>query len=197
MKANIPSICNSAIKASESINWSTVYDRISETVLKFNQKNGSPISVMDAEDVIQNSCEKIFRNIGKYDSSKAKLSTWIGKIVVNCYYDALRERFSKIKSFKPFLGKKEQEDDDVVDSLYDSPDYCTESEAFAADFDGLLSLVLNPLCETYRKAILGIVDKKTSEEMRMQINCSEKNLYPTLSRARNAARKSCMALGII
>ena len=46
----------------------------------------------DAEDITQEVFIKIFRQAAKWESGKAKLSTWIHKVTVNQCYDRLRKK---------------------------------------------------------------------------------------------------------
>ena len=50
-----------------------------------------------AEDVLQESFIKVWRNAGKYDASKAKLFTWLYRIASNTAIDKVRSRNLKVE----------------------------------------------------------------------------------------------------
>lgn len=197
IKLNTPIACATAEKGSVAIDWQKVLSVVSTKVVMFNFQKNFLLSDNDAEDVIQDSCMKIFLHKDEFDSSKSKLSTWISKIAVNCYFDALREVQKRKTLFEPISSNIGKGNSDVMEFLQDSPDYCTDSEVMAAELEGLLTLALEPLCDTYRKVIRCIVEGVPQKEMLEHLHCSKKNLRPTISRARKAARNSFVALGIL
>lgn len=197
IKLNTPIACATAVKGSVAIDWQKVFSVVSTKVVMFNIQRNFLLSDSDADDVIQNSCMKIFLHKDEFDSSKSKLSTWASKIAVNCYFDALREAQKRNTLFEPLSSNIGKSKSDVMEFLQDSPDYCTDNEVMAAEFEGLLALALEPLCDTYREAIRCIVDGVPQKEMLEHLHCSKNNLRPTISRARKAARNSFVALGIL
>lgn len=197
IKLNTHKACATAVKGSVVIDWQKVLSEVSTKVLMYNIKKEFLLSVDEAKDVVQDSCVKIFLHKEEFDPSKAKLSTWISKIAANCYFDALRESRKRNALFTTFSSKSKSCKDVVFDIALDSPDYCSDGDAMAAELEGLLTLALEPLCETYRKAIRCIVDEVPTNEMLEQLHCSKKNLRPTISRARKAVRNSFVALGIL
>lgn len=197
IKLNTPIACATAVKESVAIDWQKVLSVVSTKVVMFNIQKNFLLSDNNAKDVIQDSCMKIFLHKDEFDSSKSKLSTWVSKIAVNCYFDALREVQKRNTLFEPLSSNIGKSKSDVMEFLQDSPDYCTDSEVMAAELEGLLTLALEPLCDTYRKVIRCIVDGVPQNEMLEYLHCSKNNLRPTISRARKAARNSFVALGIL
>lgn len=182
-----------AMKGSVAIDWHIVLSEVSTTVKFYNLKKGLLISEEDVKDVVQESCEKIFLHLYEYEPSKSKLSTWMSKIAVNSYFDALRDSIRRNSIMVPFSKNCKG-----FDSKIESPNYCSDGNAIAAELEELLTLALEPLCERYRKAIRCIIDKVPEEEMFIQLGCSSNiALRSTLSRARSAVRSSFVALGII
>lgn len=194
---NSISACDEITRRRKAMKWDIVRSLVYKVIVSYNRRKGSLISDEDVEDAVQNACLKIFENIGDYDKSKSKLITWMSKIATNCYYDALRKTNSWNNLFCPYTHEKRVEDDEVLDSLNDSPGYCTNNETSSKELEGLFALILKPLCENYRTAIRCLYDGAQNEELAEQLHCSENNIRPTISRARKAARTSCMSLGII
>lgn len=82
----------------------------------------------DAEDIAQDSFIKAYRNIQKYDNTKAKFSTWLYRIAANGAVDMLRRR------------KQECHVDDIeqsVDTATERPLYDDEIEVIRQAIDAL------------------------------------------------------------
>lgn len=184
-----------AMKVSEPIDWQNILSMVSLSVLCLNVSKNNLLESEDLDDVTQNALTKIVASIATFDSSKAALKTWICTIARNCYYDFLRERKAWRLHFE-YSSNKDQNGGNSG-SMLDTPDYFEDNKAFEADFEGLLSMVVKKLPDTYREAILCLVDEVPAKEMVKRIKCSKKNLRPTICRARRAVREPLTKMGII
>lgn len=184
-----------AMKVSEPIDWQNILSAVSHSVHCLNVSRNNLLDSLDLDDVTQNALAKIVANIATFDSSKAALKTWICTIARNCYYDFLRERKAWQLHFEHSSNKGQN--DGNSDSMLDAPDYYEDNKAFETDFEGLLSMVVNKLPDTYREAIICLVDEVPAKDMVKRIKCSRKNLRPTICRARRAVREPLTKMGII
>ncbi len=64
----------------------------------------------DAEDVVQESFIRAYRQLGRFES-RSNFGTWLHRIIVNCAMDALRARHSRREE------RTVSESDDVTDTL--------------------------------------------------------------------------------
>lgn len=176
--------------------WDKICSTVYNEILILNRVYNFPISDEEIKDISQDACVKVFLNIGQYDKTKAKFKTWIVTIAENCFKDAVKRKSTRDKTLTYFHFKKQKENDQVIESLPDYLEARTPDDPQIEDFEHLLSLVLEPLCENYRTAVNCIVDGVTQEEIAEQLHCSKNNIRPTISRARKAARKSCISLGL-
>ena len=71
-------------------------------------------SNQDAEDVSQDVFIKIWKNSSKYDSSKAKLSTWISTITKRTIIDAFRK---KVRHKKPLIFDEHEHSPSVISTI--------------------------------------------------------------------------------
>lgn len=177
--------------------WDKVSKIIFDTVFFYNKKQEHPLRYEDVQDISQDACEKTFAGLPGYNPNRAELVTWACKIAIHCYWDTKAAEIKRNRFSTSYKSNRIRKDDEILDSLIDSPLYCESNEAFAREVEGLLSLVLKPLCETYRTTIMCLIDEIEKEEMIKRVHCSPKNLKSTISRARKAARKSLTDLGII
>jgi RNA polymerase sigma-70 factor (ECF subfamily) len=70
-------------------------------------------SQSDAEDLLQDAALKAFLSWERYDSKKAKFTTWFAAIVRNCAIDAYRKR-----AVRPTVGVEERDLEAVVDEQF-------------------------------------------------------------------------------
>jgi len=62
-------------------------------------------SEADAEDIVQDSFLKAYRELGRFES-RSSFSTWLHRITVNCSYDLLRKRpRQKAEPLEPLEGE--------------------------------------------------------------------------------------------
>ena len=171
----------SVTKGDATIDWQAVRSEVSSKVGFINKAKCHPVSSDEAEDVVQEACVKIFLHLDEFDPSKAKFSTWIGKITANCYYDALRKKANEFVSCSEMSDLQVGVADDISHK----------------EVEEMFSLALEPLCETYRDTIRCLADGESGEYLLDRLHCSEKSLRSTICRARKAARNSFKNLDIL
>ena len=91
----------------------------------------------DAEDVVQESFIRAFRQIGRFEA-RANFGTWLHRIVVNCAMDLLRSRHSRReeRSASPV-----EETDEIVSSAAPSPERLARSEEIRRRVESSMALL--------------------------------------------------------
>jgi len=88
----------------------------------------------DIEDIVGNTLYKACRSFGCYNPAKAKLSTWVSRIAVNCVISAVDYKMKRIPiSYDMYVEKSESGDEFGVD------EFCDERCGFNADVWDMLS----------------------------------------------------------
>ncbi len=100
----------------------------------------------DAEDIVQETFLKAFRQIGRFES-RSTFATWLYRITVNCAHDLLRQR--------PRAGSRPSLDD---------PEGCVTAELAdaSAAADPLRELSSRRIDERVRAAMSGLSDQERS-----------------------------------
>lgn len=177
--------------------WGSIYSSVSRLVSIINIKKNNFFNEMELDDIVQEACIHIFTGLSSFDRSKSSEKTWFNRITSNAYYGAMREKKRYNTLFSKATSTIVTKDEEEYDSFIDSLDRCVSQEDFDADFEGLLDLVLSPLCESYQKTIRCIVDEVPAEEIPEIIGCSKKNLRPTICRAKAKVHESLKTYGIL
>lgn len=110
----------------------------------------------DAEDILQETFIKAYRNINDYDSD-AKFSSWIYRIAHNQTIDTIRKRKGSRASFSI-------DENDAAQFLRAATDIGMEAER--SDTLARIAAIIRTLPETYREAlILRFLEEKSYEEI--------------------------------
>ena len=88
----------------------------------------------DIEDMSQEAAMKAWRSISVFDPAKAKLSTWVSRIAVNCVKDAIDHRMKRL----PISASMEEINDDSGDE-YNVSERCGRSRSFHPEMQMLVS----------------------------------------------------------
>jgi RNA polymerase sigma-70 factor (ECF subfamily) len=136
-------------------------------------------NLADAEDVVQEAYVKAYRAIveGRFDG-RAKLETWLRRIVVNASIDALRTRKRAPKL-----------DEDVLDKSLDASASAETALALSELSDWLSELPPEQRATLVLKALEGM----SSREIGELLGCTEGAVEQRLVRARAALRERMSA----
>jgi RNA polymerase sigma-70 factor (ECF subfamily) len=92
----------------------------------------------DAEDVVQESFIRAFRQLGRFES-RSNFGTWLHRIVVNCAMDALRARHSRRE--ERTVSPSDDELPDVLPAPGPSPERLARSAEIRRRVDTSMSLL--------------------------------------------------------
>jgi RNA polymerase sigma-70 factor (ECF subfamily) len=135
-------------------------------------------NVADAEDVVQEAYVKAYRSLqdGQFDR-RAKVETWLYRIVVNATIDARRKRARRVPSV-------DVEQDDVA--LPEGEQSSAEARLALSELSDWLS-ELPP--DQQAALVLKVVEGRESSEIAEILGCSEGAVEQRLVRARAALRQ--------
>lgn len=102
----------------------------------------------DAEDIVQESFLKVWKNINRYSAKSAGFKTWLMHIVRNTAIDYLRKR-----KHLPFSSFEDEEGNNIFDNLADEAPHSEELLAQAEDIKSIERAVLQ-LSPAYREVLL-------------------------------------------
>lgn len=133
-----------------------------------------------ASDILQESFLLIFKNIGRFDSKKASVETWMKKIAVNTALKVIRSR--KISFLDP-----ETHHIQLADIAQETP----EAETFSEEF---LLATIKELPDGYRTIFnLFVVDGYSHKEIADSLKISVQTSKSQLSKAKKMLRKKLSA----
>lgn len=131
-------------------------------------------SEMEAQDILQDSFIKIFKNIASYDSSRGSFEGWIRKITVNTALKELGKRKLNVTSMSFEIIEHKSEDPWIINKL---------------NADELLSFV-RALPDAYRQVFnLSVIEGYSHREIGKMVGIEEGTSRSNLSRAKQILRK--------
>jgi RNA polymerase sigma-70 factor, ECF subfamily len=123
----------------------------------------------DAEDVVQESFLRAYRQLAKFDE-RASFGTWLYRIAANCSLDLVRSR-KRRSEHQPFTGESPVEAEDPVLSL-PSADPTPERAALSSEVRDRLAEAMNELSATERTAfVLRHFEGMRIEEVSRVLDC--------------------------
>lgn len=141
----------------------------------------------DAEDILQETFIKTYRNINDYDPD-AKFSSWIYRIAHNQTIDTLRKRKVDSASFSI-------EANDAAQFLKAASDIGAETET--ADTLARVETIIRKLPETYREAlILRFLEEKSYEEIMDILELPKGSVATLIHRGSRLLRERMLEAGI-
>ena len=93
----------------------------------------------DIDDMVQDVAMKVWRALDRYDPSRAKLSTWVGCIAVNCVKDAVDYRMKRLGISESLFTRNAGDDKDIdATEVYDGccgfiPEVWSLTSGYGAD----------------------------------------------------------------
>ena len=142
----------------------------------------------DAEDVVQESFLRAYRQISKFDE-RASFGTWLYRIAANCSLDLVRSR-KRRSEHQPLLGDSPAEVDDPVLSL-PSTDPTPERAALSSEVRDRLAEAMNELSATERTAFVlrhfeGMRIEEVSRVLECQPGAAKHSVFRAVQKLRRA-----------
>ena len=142
----------------------------------------------DAEDVVQESFLRAYRQISKFDE-RASFGTWLYRIAANCSLDLVRSR-KRRSEHQPLLGDSPAEVDDPVLSL-PSTDPTPERAALSGEVRDRLAEAMNELSATERTAFVlrhfeGMRIEEVSRVLECQPGAAKHSVFRAVQKLRRA-----------
>ena len=159
--------------------FSCLYERYEERLLRYVKRIGG-INEEEAEDILQESFIKIWKNLHAFDQS-LKLSSWLYRIVHNQAISCIRKKKSYGKD------KKESLDEKRYVNLPDDPE---EDPEILEEQDQLVHQILDQLPLSYKEVIvLKFLENMSYEEISDVLKIPEGTVATRINRGKKAFRK--------
>ena len=142
----------------------------------------------DAEDVVQESFLRAYRQLSKFDE-RASFGTWLYRIAANCSLDLVRSR-KRRSEHQPLNGDLPAEAEDPVLSL-PSTDPTPERAALSSEVRDRLAEAMNDLSATERTAFVlrhfeGMRIEEVSRVLECQPGAAKHSVFRAVQKLRRA-----------
>jgi RNA polymerase sigma-70 factor (ECF subfamily) len=139
----------------------------------------------DAEDVVQESFLRAYRQLGKFDE-RASFGTWLYRIATNCSLDLVRSK----KRRSEHLAPADPEADDPIVSL-PSIDPTPERTTLSSEIRGRVAEAMNELSATERTAFVlrhfeGMCIEEVSRILECQPGAAKHSVFRAVQKLRRA-----------
>ncbi len=139
----------------------------------------------DAEDIVQESFLRAYRQLGKFDE-RASFGTWIYRIAVNCSLDLVRARSRRSERQQPVEGEGE----DAIAAL-PSPAPGPDRMALSGELRERLAAAMDRLSATERSAFVlrhfeGMRIEDVSRALGCQPNAAKHSVFRAVQKLRRA-----------
>src|SRR6201993_2897489 len=142
----------------------------------------------DAEDVVQESFLRAYRQLGKFDE-RASFGTWLYRIASNCSLDLVRSRKRRSEQLV-YQDADRPEQDDPMAAL-PSPDPTPERAAFSTEVRERVAQAMNDLSATERTAFVlrhfeGMCIEDVSQVLECQPGAAKHSVFRAVQKLRRA-----------
>ena len=143
-------------------------------------------SEADAEDIVQESFLKAYRELKRFES-RSSFSTWLHRITVNCSYDLLRKRpRHKAESLEPFDGEA-----GPVTTLEANPAGRPDRVVYGAEVQRRVETAMGTLTPAERTAfLLRHVEGRSIDEigatLGLQVSATKHSIFRAVQKMRRA-----------
>ena len=139
----------------------------------------------DAEDVVQESMLRAYRQIGKFDE-RASFSTWLYRIAVNCSLDLVRARKRRSEQYRPL----DPDLDDPIESL-PAPEPTPDRVAMSGEARVRIGMAMDRLSVSERTAFVlrhfeGMCIEDVSRIMGCQPGAAKHRVFRAVKKLRRA-----------
>lgn len=127
----------------------------------------------DIEDIAGNVIMKAWRSIDGYDPEKAKLSSWVYRIAVNCVKDAVDYKMKRLSiSGSMFISSNDEGDECNADEYILDPavldsmcDNCADDRVLQSDLKGRISQTVSKMSDKRQRVAHMLTVGYTPKEM--------------------------------
>jgi len=143
-------------------------------------------SEADAEDIVQDSFLKAYRELGRFES-RSSFSTWLHRITVNCSYDLLRKRpRQKAEPLEPLEGEAAP-----VAALVADPIGRPDRLLYGAEVQRRVEMAMGTLTPAERAAfLLRHVEGRSIDEigttLGLQMSATKHSIFRAVQKMRRA-----------
>jgi RNA polymerase sigma-70 factor, ECF subfamily len=143
----------------------------------------------DAEDVVQESFLRAYRQLGKFDE-RASFGTWLYRIATNCSLDLVRSRKRRSEQIAQQPEGDRPEREDLIASL-PSADPTPERAAFSTEVRERVAEAMNELSATERTAFVlrhfeGMCIEDVSQVLECQPGAAKHSVFRAVQKLRRA-----------
>ena len=140
----------------------------------------------DIEDMASEAIMKAWRSIDSYDPTKAKLSTWVSRIAVNCVKDTVGYRMRRMSiSGSMYIKTRKKESESGVDEVILDPMVLNTMSENGADGRILQAELKGRICDVVSE----MSDKRKRVAHLLNVGYSPKEIAKTEGCTPNAASK--------
>jgi RNA polymerase sigma-70 factor (ECF subfamily) len=142
----------------------------------------------DAEDVVQESFLRAYRQLGKFDE-RASFGTWLYRIATNCSLDLVRSKKRRSEQLAPPESDRPEREDPMA-SL-PSADPTPERAAFSTEVRERVADAMNELSATERTAFVlrhfeGMCIEDVSQVLECQPGAAKHSVFRAVQKLRRA-----------
>jgi RNA polymerase sigma-70 factor (ECF subfamily) len=140
----------------------------------------------DAEDALQEAYLRAWRSMGTFQD-KARLSTWLVRIVINEALGRLRRRSSQVVAFGATIDALDPTMNDLMEG---DPDQRPDRAAMRAEIRGLMEAHIDALPDAFRTVfVLRAVEEWNVDEVALALDLPEATVRTRFFRARGLLRE--------
>src|SRR5579863_9514495 len=142
----------------------------------------------DAEDVVQESFLRAYKQLGKFDE-RASFGTWLYRIAANCSLDLVRARKRRSEHLAPQEPEGSEHDDPVA--LLPAPGATPERMALSGEIRERLESAMKELSPTERTAFVlrhfeGMCMEEVSRVLECQPGAAKHSVFRAVQKLRRA-----------
>jgi RNA polymerase sigma-70 factor (ECF subfamily) len=148
----------------------------------------------DAEDVVQESFLRAYRQLAKFDE-RATFGTWLYRIAANCSLDLVRSRKRRGAAPAPAMaagaGEGDRSEFDMAIMNLTSPDPTPERAALSSEVRDRVTEAMNDLSDTERTAFVlrhfeGMCIEEVSRVLECQPGAAKHSVFRAVQKLRRA-----------
>ena len=149
----------------------------------------------DAEDVVQDSFMRAYKQLGKFDE-RASFGTWLYRIAANCSLDLVRSRKRRSEHLAPQEAEGSEFDETVT--ALPSPDPTPERMALSSEVRSRVEQAMQELSPTERTAFVlrhfeGMCIEDVSRVLECQPGAAKHSVFRAVQKLRRALEPAMSA----
>jgi RNA polymerase sigma-70 factor (ECF subfamily) len=178
--------CVARARAGDSDAFRALVERHSRSIFRLAYRMTG--NEQDAEDVVQESLLRAFKQLGKFDE-RASFATWLYRIATNCSLDLVRARKRRGEHVSPATDASGETEDAVL--ALPAADPTPERAALSAEVAHHVSAAMNQLSSTERTAFVlrhfeGMRIEEVSRVLECQPGAAKHSVFRAVQKLRRA-----------